>query len=318
MRSLRAVMVALGAATGSAVVASVLIVGCGGGTQALPGGGHDSGSDVTVMDAADTGSPDGDAGPAADADSGGDAITSGDAEGGSVGIPPSDWSTQEALAMCQGVLKCCPGGLDAGTYDLSSCVSVFQYEGWFEHTLPDRPDLYDAGNIAFNADAGTACLDALRNFPCGMQTAAQWQAISNVCFSVLEGTIPTGKGGCRSSYECAPNGFCDQTVDGGLCTPIVGQGQPCGTKAPRDEMCSYLGSDKPPLHCDYIDKPDAATCQPLLANGATCTDQAQQNFYDMACTAGLCGDNGQCGTPASVPYPFFCSVYQITDAGGGG
>jgi hypothetical protein len=81
-------------------------------------------------------------------------------------------------------------------------------------------------------------------------------------------------------------------------------------------MCNYVGSAKPPLFCNVITTPDAGTCQPLLSNGATCQD-LQGFYYDQACTSQLCGDNGQCGTNATIPFPQFCNAYAPQDAGGG-
>jgi len=332
MRSLRGLMLSLGASISTGAIAALVAGGCGGDDTTTPGtadatadgGGHE---DAPMAEAAtpETGGQEAtveasaDAGPAADA--GGDGPVTPDGEAGPPQLPPPDWSTQEALAMCQGVLNCCAGGLDSGAYDVAKCASVFLVEGWFDYTLPERTDLYDAGNIAFDPAQGAACLAALRTFPCGAKTSAEWQGITRECFAALYGRIPQGQSGCRSSWECAPGTFCDQSVDGGQCSALVGSGQPCGNgRVPSrpDQMCSYLGSDQPALFCDLISSPDGgATCKPLLADGVTCTDSAQRNFYDMACTSGLCGDNAMCGGSTSLPFPVFCNAY-IADAGGGG
>jgi hypothetical protein len=324
MRSLRAVMLALGAATTATLTTSVVTVGCGDDNHAvLPEAGMDSSADVRPdISVAETGTP--------DADAGVDVVTNPDAGEAGPPMAPGDWSNQESLALCQGVLNCCPGGIDAGAYDLSKCENQFATgaggagsgEGWFEYTIPERPNLYDAG-IGFNADAGAECLASLRSFPCGTKTAAQWQAITTECFNALYGTLSAGAA-CLSSWQCAPGSFCDH-VDGGgpygTCAALVGQGQPCGVGlrvgGNPDQMCSYLGSDQPALYCNLINPDAGSTCQPLLANGATCTDTTGQDFFDMACSAGLCGDNGTCGATTALPFPFFCNSF-IADAGGGG
>jgi hypothetical protein len=105
--------------------------------------------------------------------------------------------------------------------------------------------------------------------------------------------------------------------------------QPCNTKINdptlganplADQMCSYLSSGQPAMFCDLIrNGPDAATCQPLLANGATCSNATNGYYDDQACTApGLCGDNLQCAGTTTYPYSSFCQFYGPQDAGGGG
>jgi hypothetical protein len=332
MRSLRAVMVALGAAAGATLTASLITVGCGSSSGSSSGPGSDGGKDSSIDVGADThvmeeaSTPDADAGSEADVVTTQDSGQEADADG-SFPQAPGDWSNQEALALCQGVLNCCPGGIDSGTYDLTRCQTQFATgaggagtgEGWFEYTIPELPNLYDAG-IAFDSDAGASCLALLRSFPCGTKTAEQWQTITTACFGALAGTLPIGTT-CQSSWQCSPGEFCDR-VDGGTpygkCAALVGQGQPCGVGqrvlSDPDQMCSYLGSDQPALFCNLIDPDAGPTCQPLLPNGATCTDSTGNNFYDMACTAGLCGDNATCGATTALPFPFFCSSF-VGDGG---
>jgi hypothetical protein len=162
-----------------------------------------------------------------------------------------------------------------------------------------------------------------------MQTSTQWEAITSACEFVIQGTIPSNSAGCIDSFECAQGNYCDPTVAGGTCTPLATQGQPCNTKINdptlttnplADQMCSYLSSGSPPLFCDLIKNgPDAATCQPLLANGASCSNATNMYYDDQACAPpALCGDNLQCGGTTTYPYSSFCQFYQIKDAGGPG
>ena len=184
---------------------------------------------------------------------------------------------------------------------------------------PDR--VYSRGHITVDQAKAASCISALNSFPCGMQTPAQWGAITSACELVIQGTIPSNSPGCISSFECAPGNYCDSTVSGGLCTPLAMQGQPCNTKISdpslslnplSDEMCSYLSSGHPALFCDLINNaPDAATCQPLLANGASCSNATNMYYDDQACTPpALCGDNLQCGGTATYPYTNFCQFYE--------
>lgn len=325
MRTLRGPILAVIVGLGVAGSGSVLAIGCGGGTSAQPA--HDAGNDVT----ADTG-PDvhvveaGDAGDAGDSsDSGNVVVDSGDA------TPPAFVFAQtEAKTLCTAFLDCCPGGLDSGTYSLSQCIAGANGYGW-EGTLPSDTNIYSRGNVTFDSAKAASCLTAIKAFPCGTQTAAQWSAITQACELVIQGTIASGQGGCASSWECAANTFCDPTVDGGLCRPLATQGEPCDTLINTgtgvqenpipDEMCSYLGSGAPALFCDLINNGgNAPTCQPLVASGGNCINATTGYYDDQACvtSAALCGDNSQCGGTASYPYPSFCTNYAITDAGGGG
>ena len=261
-----------------------------------------------------------------DAADGGDAADSGvfTADGGEGGIGLA-YAQAQAAAQCVAFLNCCTGGLDGGTYNLDGCIQNTTVFGW-EGTLPGDLAVYSRGNVTLDQSQAASCIAAIKTFPCGTQTAAQAQAITSACEGVMQGKIPVGTGGCISSFECAPNGFCDPTVDGGLCTALATQGQACNTKINSDvnpipdEMCSYLGSSTPALFCDLISAgPDAATCQPLLAAGANCVNATTGYYDDMACVPpAQCGDNSQCGGTASYPYPNFCTFYTITDAGGGG
>jgi hypothetical protein len=243
-------------------------------------------------------------------------------------------ATNEATAYCTKWLSCCPAA--GGPYDLQSCIRATTTYGW-EGTLPLDPSVYSRGNITVDQAKAAGCVTALQGFPCGMQTAAQWGAITTACEGVMQGTIPTNSPGCVDSFECAPGNYCDPTVDGGLCTKLAAQGAACNTKiqdpyagtdaggglAPlADQMCSYLGSGNTGLFCDLITKgPNAATCQPLLANGAMCQSTVNSGYYDdQACTPpALCGDDTLCGDPALYPYPSFCAFYPPPkDAGGPG
>jgi hypothetical protein len=235
----------------------------------------------------------------------------------------------EATAYCTSWLSCCPGGLDGGTYDLNGCINNSTTYGW-EGTLPADPRVYSRGHITVDQNKAAGCISALKAFPCGTQTPAQWQAITSACELVIQGTIPSNSPGCIDSFECAPGNYCDPTVAGGTCTPLATQGQPCNTKINdpdlghnplADQMCSYLSSGSPALFCDLINNgPNAATCQPLLPNGAACQNATGSYYDDQACTApALCGDNLQCGGTTSYPYPNFCQFYTTSgDAGGPG
>jgi hypothetical protein len=363
MRGLRSALIAMGAALSGASLAGLALAGCGDdSTSNAPG---DSGSDgpasedVVQADApTDTTPPKPDAGDAGDADS-----TTPPSEAGSDGTMPmetgSETSTNEAgpeasvdasdagadvdaappytglefanqyaAAYCNAFLNCCQLATP-GLYNTNDCIVAVANEGW-EQSLPDT-NVYARGHTTANQTKAMQCITALSSFPCGTQTAAEWQAITNACELVVTGTIPIGSTGCISSFECAPNSYCDPNNDGGTCTALATQGQPCDTAINSavspipDQMCNYLGSQNVPLYCNLLDNgADAATCQPTLPAGSACTNTVSppssplNGYYDdLACQPpALCGDNLECGGTTSYPYPFFCQTYLI-DAGGG-
>lgn len=343
MRTLQVTLVAFGAAIGAVTIAAVG-VGCssnGNGTGPVPEAGTDGTSDAPGADGT-TDSPESDSSESDSfvADSGtADSMSpqdTGGGNGGDGGADASDatppglvFANDEAVALCNAYFGCCPGGVDGG-YDISRCVINLRAYGW-EGTLPSDETVYGRGHITFNPTQGSGCIAAINSFPC-TQTGSQWAVITQACEGIFQGTIAVNAGGCVSSFECAPSSYCDPTVDGGLCRPLAKQGEPCNTviassttTAPvPDQMCSYLASGQPPLFCDLIDNPDAATyatCQPVLAAGASCqTGPANPNYYydDQACPAAgpLCGDDGKCGDQATEPViSGFCGFFTIQDAG---
>lgn len=319
MRSLRGTIVALVAALGGVGLAGLVEIGCGDDSSSAPvkaapdatadgEAGGDSASQVTT----DSGRRDGT--PSVEADAA--------ADGASPGL---DFARDEATAFCRRWLGCCPDGLDGGAYDLQRCIDSNVAFGW-EGNLPADPRVYSRGHITVDEAKAAECISALQSFPCGTQTPTQWGAVTSACQLVIQGTIPSNSPGCISSFECAPGNYCDPTVSGGLCTRLATKGQPCNTKINdpalsmnplADEMCSYLSSGKPALFCDLINNaPDAATCQPLLANGASCSAAPNGYYDDQACAPpSLCGDNLQCGGTTSYPYVAFCQYYGVKDAG---
>ena len=301
MRSLRGVMFAVGAAAGVSGLFTFLAVGCGGINS----------DDVDVdIDAGDA-SRDGNL-PRIDAnqiledsgvrDTGPVTDGSGDVVDAAPQVPPGllPYINDHLTAWCTKFLGCCPGGV--ANYNVDKCKN--ETLGWLRAL--EGYTSFDGGRVDFDVAAGAACIAAINALPCGTQTAADWSRITDACYNVTKGRRTAGDR-CKASAECLPNLFCDSTVDGGACTPVVGQGQRCNTKAPRDEMCA--GRSKPTLFCDVVNNlDDAGTCQPLLANGASCVRNSPYFFTDIGCQAGLCGDNSLCGGSASYPYTGFCNA----------
>lgn len=320
MKGLRGTIVALGIGLGAISTVELAEMGCGDDTSGAP---LESNSDATADSkvAADSGSgaTSGD-GNVVDGPDSMPHVRDAATDGAPIGLVVA---TNEATAFCHKLLGCCDSRLDGGTYDTRRCIDSLVTFGW-EGTLPADPRVYYRNHIDVDQAKAAGCVSALSSLPCGTQTPLQWGAITSACELVITGTMPSNSLGCISSFECAPGNYCDPNVDGGLCMALASQGQACNTRIRSDlnpvpdEMCSYLGSGQPALFCDLIrNGPDAATCQPLLANGASCSNSASQYYDDQACSPpSLCGDNLRCGGTTSYPYVNFCQLYEIGDGGG--
>jgi hypothetical protein len=347
MSHLRAyVLVALGGSVGAVSIAC-LASGCGddtGGGNPMEAGADqtaEAGPDVTADTAHDTGhdtaNPDEgiDAPPDVVSDAGVDhdaaeasvvmdamsSCTSDAGEGGANAI--EQFAAQYGQAYCSGQGKCCPG-YDAGAFDLASCAFAWSVAGW-ESTLPVNRAVYTGCHLALDTTKAAACISALQNYACnpdgGPVTAAQYSPVTTACLGVLTGTIPTGSGGCLSSFECA-NGYCDLAADGGsgtgVCTALVPIGGPCTAQTNTlDEQCSQVGLYQPKAWCNMLDGGTTGTCAAPLADGVTCYQTSNNFWSNYGCTSLLCGDDSLCGSPATYPPPGFCANWP-TDAGGGG
>jgi hypothetical protein len=212
--------------------------------------------------------------------------------------PPGllDYPDAYAHAYCQGLGGCCP------TEDMDACVANngANTSGW-EGTLPGHDYVYTGGHLTFDQDAATKCLEALTAFPCssdggGVISAAGYAGITEACRNVFGGTIPIDAGGCSSSYECVAGAYCNVTPEGGVCSPLVGDGGICTS----DNMCSSAATGTPALFCNNVLNLLAdgglgtGTCVPLDQDGVSCVDNTQ-NPYNYSCSSLLCGDNSTCG-----------------------
>ncbi len=223
-------------------------------------------------------------------------------------LPPGlvAYPTQNATAFCNSMARCC--GVDAGAFDMTSCVSDWSVSAW-ELMLPDNVAVFTAGNLTFNSIRGNACIAALQAWPCDAFGTSENGAIVSACFNVLGGTIPVAGTGCLSSYECA-NGYCNAA---GTCTALVGLGGACQA----DEQCGQAGTT-PTLFCDLYpsdgSSPSTGTCQPLLPSGSASFCGNANVLDDLACTVGVCGDDNVCGDSKTNPASNICPGYVL---GGG-
>lgn len=304
----------------------------GGDAVATDGG---TGGDAKAGDATNGGDAtgsDAQTGDASDAMKGGDAT---DAPSEANTIPPGllAYPGQHAAAFCSGISKCCAA--DAGAFSQATCKAAWVVGGWDNTTLPNTTSIYDAGHLTFNATQAAACVAALNGFTCTTGpafTPAQYAAITNACLGVLGGTIPIGTRGCTSSWECASGSWCNLNVDGGsppadagdgaaptptgVCTALLATGAACTL----DEMCSYVGTQKPASFCQLLGGDGGVqatgTCQAAQADNAPCGDVNQGAYFDdQACTSQLCGDPFTCGTNVTIPTSNFCGGYPPSDGG---
>ena len=232
-------------------------------------------------------------------------------------VPLSGYGNAAATAFCNRVSTCCG---NTG-FNLSQCITDNEVYGW-ESSLPPSMAEYGSPNLVYNPTAGSACISALGNMPCGAAvSAAQYAAVTSACFGPLHGNIAVGSGPCTSSFECVPGSYCvKETVDAGapdaggdagkggvesLCEPLVAVGAACSQVA-GDDACSYLGEETA-VYCNRINGNAGATCANRLANGLTCGSTSE--FDDEACTSLLCGDNDQCGSTVALPTKAYCSYY---------
>ena len=217
---------------------------------------------------------------------------------------------QYAAAYCYGVGNCCPGYGEGG-FDLPTCLSENQVNGW-DNTLPEDPTVVCRGDIDLDEDASTACLAQLAAYPCGTEvSAATFAALIHACQNVLRGTLQVDAGGCVSSFECVDGAYCAYDPDAGVpgtCLPLAGDGGACSS----DDMCRSASSGQPTQFCSS-DLTSAATgiCTPQLLDNADCSG-ASSSWYDKVCASLQCGDPQTCGSPAGLD---FCPAYPPPDSG---
>ena len=311
-------------AGGTGVTSLVALgVGCGDDT-AVPGPG-DGSVDGTTADgtaaegtAGDTGATPADG--ASETGNDGGAPGNGDAEGGAVVASPSPvgFSALISTAWCRSLERCC-GLADAGTFDMQKCIdTVGDYN--LSNDLATVPNgATDSGTVRYDQPSGDKCLSDIQALACGLLPSAALLTIRADCFAAIQGTIPLGATGCVTSLECAPQGFCSVTTDGGTrsCVPLAGPGGSCT----GNEQCSYHASGQPALYCD-VRFNDAGTHVCLAQGGVDASCGVTYPDYDQECTTDLCVAPGVCGTNNVFSDPGVaggtCDRLTIKDAGGGG
>ncbi len=223
----------------------------------------------------------------------------GAADGGQAQNAVQLYVQEYAQAFCQGQYDCCEG-YDAGFDDaaIAACESqVNAGTSMWETTLPTA---YNAANLTIDGAQAATCLGALNPQSCGTLTPAEYNAITNACLGVFNGSVAVDASGCITSFECA-SGYCNLPGDGGVgtCKPLVGDGGSCLTQ----DMCTQAALPQT-MFCSAVLSPvGSGTCQPLLPDGANC------GGYDTICASGICAGNSFTTCGGNYPNP------SVGDAG---
>lgn len=226
-------------------------------------------------------------------------------------------------AFCQRTAQCC-AQTDGGAIDESACIGRASGPKGLYGELEGRQVL-DGGNIAYDPQKATECVQKILTLPCGDVSSATVQAVRDACFAAMTGTLQANAP-CRAATECARDLYCSlQGGDAGVgrCQPIRAAGGPCGDLPSWQEApqaCSYRGSGSNGLTCQLFDF-DAGNfrdagdwrCAPAADVDASC-------FNNVDCTTRIC-DTTQARCASSYSFTLGgsqCRAYAPRDAGDGG
>jgi hypothetical protein len=275
-------------------------------------------------DTADVGPDSEDATPDSQAEAAADADADAPVDAGPDTAAEFAFPSQLATALCQQIALCCFPDGGTSTFDMNACAMTSAGTG-FDNSSYGTFALSN-GNIAFDPDAGAACLSAINSIAgtCTVTAAIQQQIIPN-CFGAFTGTLDAGAS-CIASMECAPGNACVPPTDGGTigtCAALRDAGAPCGDIGTSNyslgsEFCSYRGSGDTGLFCMETDN----TGTTLPASSWTCQPQLSLTamglcFYDTDCVSPMVCDlfnTGNCLT-TSRPLTTMTACTAFIDAG---
>lgn len=210
------------------------------------------------------------------------------------------WLAEACLHACPAAV---PGLLDRAT---TGCA--------------DRLAELDAGLVAYDADAGAACLAALRSLDCAGLAEQGGLVAPAACARVLAGLVPVG-GRCWDGADCA-GGSCTVDLDGGCpgtCQAWVALGGDCLHAACAPGLACGAGTCQVPsgpggpcpcregLACDWSARFPGACRAPLAAGepceqdgfpcalGTRCVGAPAACLADLAEGAGCDPDADACG-----------------------
>jgi hypothetical protein len=201
------------------------------------------------------------------------------------GAPASyhDYALQQAQITCETRYRCCGISCTAGS------------DAAFNLNMVSTQKLLEAGKLRFDANAAQTCLESQRNRDanCDLETLNR-PSLNPVCAQVLVGTIEINQT-CNpmATIGCVANAYCDGTAlcraylaDGATCSMggvATGRCKPTSFCDPMSNLCRTIPKSGEPCmgapSCDttgerLVCAPDMR-CSPPLADGATCTSNAQ-------------------------------------------
>jgi hypothetical protein len=272
---------------------------------------------------------------------GGDGDSNGAGHGAE--IAAADFPAEIAGVLCDAFADCAAPLLDA--FLAGDCETELTRD--FEDDMGDLQRLIADGRVAYDAEQGAACVDALRAAGCDALRGDS----PEVCDAALDGTVANG-GDCNSDAECKGDSYCKEEAQcPGTCTALAAVGDDCLSTACEDgAFCNDEGKcqrepaagqpcDELAAQCEFgslcigadAEAAVAGTCKPIddvfaAGEGEACDLEAQQ-----LCKAGLscavisfdmqAGIQAECTKPVAagaackVAAPQQCPVEQYCDLG---
>jgi hypothetical protein len=328
MRNLSRVSAILSALLGVSGVLAFAVAGCGGDDSVQGDSGGDTSTDGNAPDGKRDGSHKNDA-PSSDV-VGTDSPTPTDSPADS---PSTDGGTDSGgdlaalyafpaavnAALCTRLATCCAEP-DAGVAAfVATCVQEYaEYGGVADVNLANT----HGGHIKYDSTAAAKCFADIKAISCGSYTSAEEKAALSDCTAAMVGTIDAPKGGCTSSWECAPTGYCagsagsltplydndgklvgDAGAPTGTCTALRGVGDSC-TDLNFYTDCTYVGNGSPDNFCNPNEAGTAGSCvldYPTGSAGAGC-------LYNQQCQTELCIYGVGCESSSTFSDPGDASV----------
>jgi hypothetical protein len=317
------------------------VVSCGSGNENSGGADQDSGSEATVIDASNdaaahgdtTLEASGDSGVEADTGTAQDATSDLDAPPGldsspgidsSPGVDSSQLDAADAGSGDTGASTCAVSvpdsasgllgaittvvcnrwqvgcGLNGSQFNAALCQEVYGTSGF--QNVGAAAAFLDGGRIGYDPTAACQCLELNTGLAPGLIAQSYLIMLQTTCLSAYVGTSPIGDGGCVSSYECVPGGFCNDPADGGLgtCMALVPEGGQCA----NSDMCNYVATGVRELYCN-----SALACGPTLEAGSECTG-------DLQCSSNSC-IGATCQGGYNFASPALCGDFTVSPGDGG-
>jgi hypothetical protein len=311
-------------------------VGCG-------GGGSTAYPDAVGIGTGGVGAPDGGVGGRSNTGGVGNGTGGGVGTGGSVatdggGIPVAigDYGSQLIAANCAFYARC-------GIFPTAAlCQTAISVGSGF---LTLQADVA-AARIVYSATQAGACLEAIRNTPCGIADQFAADAVPSPCTAVFSGTVAPGAA-CYTGEECVGAGVCvlAAACPAGCCAgtcvaPVAAGGNCAAAPCPTGTYCrgtqtattmtfrctpqaTALGSVcdaadgcVPPLFC-IPDGTGTGTCERSLpARGAACDPNTGcDDSHDYCDASGICAKLVDVGSPCTTTPLDNCIYYADCVAG---